>query len=135
MKACLLAALVALTFPACERPLSGVVLPSSTSPALVSADSLPHHRSEFVVNIDQHEGRVIDDRHYDADTALKDELVRRAAKLILPATVIVRADRQVRYDAVARTLLLIREAGFSEIFLAIRLADSPIAEEYLRLRN
>ena len=132
MKASLLAALVALAFPACERQSPGIELPASSSSTLAPSAKLPCYGG-VVLNIDQHEGRVILDRHYDSDSALKGELIRRTA-VNPPVTVVVRADRQVRYDVIARTLLLIREVGISEVYLAFRRPDSPIAEEYLRLR-
>ena len=133
MKASLLAALVALAFPSCERNSPAIELSSSPSSTLVSSATLPCHGS-LVLNIDQREGRIILERHYDSDSALKGELIRRTA--VNPSvTVVVRADRQVRYDVIARTLLLIREAGISEVYLAFRRPDSPIAEEYLRLRQ
>ena len=133
MKALLLAALVALTFPACERQSSRIALPSSTSPALVSGKSLPD-RSELVINIDQHGGRVINERHYDSDSALGKELIRLAARWKTNVTVVLRADKRVCYDTIAKALLLIREAGFSEVCLAIRLPDSPLSQEHLRVR-
>ena len=87
-----------------------------------------------MLNIDQRNGRIILEQRYDSDTALKDELIRRTA--VNPSlTVVVRADRQARYDVIARTLLLIREAGISEVYMAFRRPDSPREETYLRIRN
>ncbi len=133
MKASLLAALVALTFPACERNPPAIELPPSSSSALVSSAKLPCH-GDFVINIDQHERRIVLDQNYDSDTALKDELTRRI--VVSPfTTAVIRADRRVCYEAIARALLLVREAGISEVYLAFRRPDSPREETYLRIRN
>lgn len=133
MKANLLVTLVALVFSACKRQSSDVTLPMSASPVLIQNGKLPCLR-EFVVNIDQHEGRIIAELHFDSDSVLKAELVRRAA-LKPQSAVVVRADRRVRYDTVAKTLLLIREAGFTEVYLAFRRTESLPDEDYLRLRE
>ena len=133
MKSSLLAALAAFAIPSCERNSPTIELPSSSSSTLASSSTFPC-RSEVVINIDQHERRIILEQHYDSDSALKNELARRFA--VSPSlAAVIRADRRVRNDAVARALLLTREAGISDIYLAFRRPDSPREETYLRIRN
>ncbi len=133
MKANLLIVSVALTLSTCERQSSDVTLPMSASSALIQSGKLPCS-SGLVINIDQHEGRIIAERHFDSDSALKAELLRRAT-LKIPITVVVRADRRARYDTIAKTMLLIRETGFTEVYLAFRRSESLPDEDYLRFRE
>jgi biopolymer transport protein ExbD len=125
-------AFISLLFSGCDRAETDVQLPSWEISARRFMDEGRVNGYEWILNIDKDGRYVMHERSYETDQALSEELARFRPSSPHTA-ILIRADRRTPHASVMRALLMMEEAGFATVSLAVRDPHQPLIEGRLRL--